>query len=80
MVLSFFLGRFFLHFNDYLLSFVFSVEVRQIYPNKYITVDDRIYVFYTLFNLPGNKKKKIKIKKFKYDFIYFRNISYCLFN
>jgi hypothetical protein len=42
------------------LSFGFSVEVRQIYPNKYITVDDRIYVFYTLFNLPGNKKKKIK--------------------
>lgn len=22
------------------------------YPNKYITVDDRIYVYYTLFNLP----------------------------
>jgi hypothetical protein len=30
-----------------------SHEVRQIYPNKYITVDDRIYVYYTLFNLPG---------------------------
>lgn len=30
-------------------------EVRQTYPNKYINVDDRIYVFYTLFNLPGDK-------------------------
>ncbi|CAF4679035.1 unnamed protein product, partial [Rotaria sp. Silwood1] len=33
-------------------KFLSGHEVRQIYPNKYITVDDRIYVFYTLFNLP----------------------------
>ena len=38
--------------------FFFRHEVRQIYPNKYINVDDRIYVFYTLFNLPGNQKMK----------------------
>lgn len=35
-------------------------EVRQIYPNKYITVDDRIYVFYTLFNLPGKRFEERK--------------------
>ena len=32
--------------------FLSGHEVREIYPNKYITVDDRIYVYYTLFNLP----------------------------
>ncbi|CAF3127307.1 unnamed protein product [Rotaria socialis] len=33
-------------------KFLSGHEVRQTYPNKYVTVDDRIYVFYTLFNLP----------------------------
>ncbi|CAF0854107.1 unnamed protein product [Adineta ricciae] len=33
-------------------KFLNGHEVRQLYPNKYITLDDRIYVFYTLFNLP----------------------------
>ncbi|CAF0774343.1 unnamed protein product [Adineta steineri] len=33
-------------------KFLNGHEVRQMYPNKYITVDDRVYVFYTLFNLP----------------------------
>ena len=34
-------------------------EVREIYPNKYITGDDRIYVFYTLFNLPGTSFTRV---------------------
>ncbi|CAF1175281.1 unnamed protein product [Didymodactylos carnosus] len=34
------------------LNFLTGNEVRQYYPNKYVTGDDRIYVFYTLFNLP----------------------------
>jgi len=33
-------------------KFLSGHEVREIYPNKYITGDDRIYVFYTLFSLP----------------------------
>ncbi|CAF3470746.1 unnamed protein product [Rotaria sp. Silwood1] len=37
-------------------KFLSGHEVRQFYPNKYITGDDRIYVYYTLFNLPGTIK------------------------
>ncbi|CAF4031637.1 unnamed protein product [Rotaria sordida] len=33
-------------------KFLSGHEVRQYYPNKYITGDDRIYVYYTLFSLP----------------------------
>jgi hypothetical protein len=55
MGLNFFLGRICFYRTDYFI-FIFSLEVREIYPNKYITVDDRIYVFYTLFNLPGNEE------------------------
>ncbi|CAF1324224.1 unnamed protein product [Rotaria magnacalcarata] len=33
-------------------KFLSGHEVREFYPNKYIQVDDRIYVYYTLFNLP----------------------------
>ncbi|CAF0905507.1 unnamed protein product [Adineta ricciae] len=32
--------------------FLTGHEVREIYPNKYIVCDDRVYVHYTLFNLP----------------------------
>ena len=39
-----------------------SHEVREIYPNKYITGDDRIYVFYTLFNLPGTSIAGLKYR------------------
>ncbi|CAF5151917.1 unnamed protein product, partial [Rotaria sp. Silwood1] len=37
-------------------KFLSGHEVRQFYPTKYITGDDRIYVYYTLFNLPGTIK------------------------
>ena len=40
---------------------LFRHEVRQLYPNKYIMVDDRIYVFYTLFNLPGKGRATRKV-------------------
>ncbi|CAF1173083.1 unnamed protein product [Adineta steineri] len=33
-------------------KFLSGHEVRELYPNKYIVGDDRIYVYYTLFNLP----------------------------
>lgn len=50
--------------NDFMtassVSPLFRHEVRQIYPNKYITGDDRIYVFYTLFNLPGKAADSVK--------------------
>jgi len=34
-----------------------------------MTVDDRIYVYYTLFNLPGKKEEKYDTKK-KRDFFH----------
>ena len=43
---------------------LFRHEVRQLYPNKYIMVDDRIYVFYTLFNLPGKDRVTRKTVQF----------------
>ncbi len=42
--------------TDLWFHFCCSPEIRQLYPNKFIQLDEsRIYVLNTLFNLPGTK-------------------------
>jgi hypothetical protein len=74
---NFFLGKILLFNINLIFEVCFRHEVREIYPNKYITGDDRIYVFYTLFSLPGKNKRQNRIENKLFSF---RNLSYWLFD
>ena len=59
---------------------IFRHEIRDLYPNKFIQLDDsRVYVLNTLFHLPGNfvftVLRRIRKLSVKHDEIYlaFRN-------